>query len=115
MFGANGKIVTGYPGSTAVHAAMEREEVNARCNMSAADIINRPEWLGGQMKLLMQNGSTPHPRFKHIPMSNDMAKGDTERQVLRIFFARLDMGYPFVAPPGVSAIASRCWATLSRR
>lgn len=103
MFKANVKIVTGYAGSNAVHLAMERGEVNARCNLAAADILQRPEWKNGKVKLLMQNGSRPHPQFKDVPLSVDLAKDDAQREVLRFFFARLDVAYPFVAPPGVPA------------
>jgi hypothetical protein len=80
---------------------MERGEVNGRCNMSAADVLRRPAWRDGQVKLLMQNGSRPHPQFKNVPLSVNLAKEAEQRAVLEIFFARLDMAYPFVAPPGV--------------
>jgi len=101
MLGANVKIVTGYKGSSAVHIAMEAGEVNARCNLSAADLLRRPEWLNEKkVNLILQNGMQPHPQFPDVPMTIKAADDPDRRAVLELFFTRLDMAYPFVAPPG---------------
>ena len=38
-----------------------------------------------------------------MPVATDLAKTDSDRQALRLFLARAELGRPFVAPPGVPA------------
>lgn len=102
MFSANVKIVTGYAGSTPVHLAMERGEVHGRCNLSAADLLRRPHWKD-KVNVFLTNGMRHHPEFKQVPLALDVAKTDEQKAVLRLFYARQEMAYPFVAPPGVPA------------
>ncbi|MDP2358538.1 MAG: tripartite tricarboxylate transporter substrate-binding protein [Beijerinckiaceae bacterium] len=102
MFSANVKIVTGYAGSTPVHLAMERGEVHGRCNLSAADLLRRPHWKD-KVNVFLTNGMRHHPAFKDVPLALDVAKTDEQKAVLRLFYARQEMAYPFVAPPGVPA------------
>lgn len=102
MFSANVKIVTGYEGSTPVHLAMERGEVHGRCNLSAADIATRPHWKG-KINIFMTNGMRQHPQHQDVPRALDLAKTEEQKAVLRLFYARQEMAYPFVAPPGVPA------------
>jgi tripartite-type tricarboxylate transporter receptor subunit TctC len=100
MFSANVKIVTGYAGSTPVHLAMERGEVHGRCNLAAADILRRPHWKG-KINVLLANGMRRHPAFMDVPLALDIAKTEEQKGVLRLFYARNEMAFPFVTPQGV--------------
>ena len=44
-----------------------------------------------------------HPDMGAAPLVMDYAKTDSDRGVLELIFARQDMAYPIVAPPGVPA------------
>ena len=53
--------------------------------------------------MLVQLGMKKHPDMGATPLVMDYAKTDFERGVLELIFARQDMAYPVVAPPGVPA------------
>jgi tripartite-type tricarboxylate transporter receptor subunit TctC len=102
LLGMKFKIVKGYKGSNEIILAMERGEVQGIC--VANDSLQRQALAkAGRVRLLFQAALAPDPRLKDIPVGVDLARTDSERQALQLFFARVSLGRPFVAPPGMSA------------
>ena len=56
----------------------------------------------GQMKLLVQMSATPDPQHADTPTILEIVKAE-DRPIVELLLARLALGRPFVAPPGVPA------------
>src|SRR5262245_56116877 len=99
------KVVTGYPGATDFLLAVERGEADGTAGVSWSSITaGRPEWITGKrINLLVQLGLKKQPEMGNTPLVMEFAKTDSDRGVLELIFARQDMAYPVVAPPGVPA------------
>jgi tripartite-type tricarboxylate transporter receptor subunit TctC len=102
LLGLKLKLVKGFAGSNEVFLAVERGEVEGVCN-SYASITRQSIYRDGKVRLLFQIALTPDPRIKDVPMARDLAKTEADREAMDIFLARLGIGRPFVAPPGVPA------------
>jgi len=100
LLGMKFKIISGYPGSRAISLAMERNEVQGIC-VSYDSLSHETVFQEGETNILLQAALKPDPRLKDVPLATDAAPGGIERQALALFFARTEIGRPFVAPPGV--------------
>jgi len=99
------RLIHGYNGSTGVHLAMERGEVQGRCGLGWDSIVARyGHWLKDKkISVLAQFGLSKHPDLPQVPSIVDLAKSTEERQLVDLLLAPLEMGRPFFAPPGVPA------------
>jgi tripartite-type tricarboxylate transporter receptor subunit TctC len=100
LLGMKFKIVQGYPGSKEISIAMERNEVEGTC-LAYESLMRQNLARTGQLNILFQAALQPDPRMKDVPIGTDLARSDQDRDVLKLFFARVAMGRPIVAPPGV--------------
>jgi tripartite-type tricarboxylate transporter receptor subunit TctC len=102
LLGMKFKLVKGYQGTNEISLAMERKEVEGVC--AAHDSLMR-DTLGraGQLTILFQATIVPDPRLPNVPVGTDLARNENDRKALELFFARVALGRPFVAPPGVPA------------
>jgi tripartite-type tricarboxylate transporter receptor subunit TctC len=105
VLGTKFKVVTGYPGATDFLLAVERGEADGTAGVSWSGVAaSKPDWVSGKkINVLVQLGMKKHPDMGATPLVMDYAKTDFERGVLELIFARQDMAYPVVAPPGVPA------------
>jgi tripartite-type tricarboxylate transporter receptor subunit TctC len=103
MFGAKMRLITGYPGGNDINLAMERGEVDGRCGWSWTSIKSqKAAWLNEKkINLLVQLGIAKHGDLPNVPFMLDLAKNQEQRQMLRLIFASLVLGRPFLAPPGI--------------
>ena len=103
LFGAKLKQVTGYPGGNDVVLALERGEVQGRCNWSWSSIIGtRPQWVQEKkINIIVQFAEEKHPDLQHVPLIMDLAKTPQQRQMLDLILTSQTMARPFVAPPDV--------------
>lgn len=100
LLGMKFKIISGYPGSRAIALAMERNEVQGMC-ISYDSFSHETVFQENNINILLQAASQPDPRLKDAPLATEAAPEGIERQALALFFARTEVGRPFVAPPGV--------------
>ena len=102
VFGANMKIISGYPGTNEILLSLERGEVDGLLgySWSAARTGSAEMLRTGKLKNILQLGLRKHPELPDLPLVMDLVKGEEDRQVLELVFARQAMGRPFVAPPG---------------
>ena len=103
VLGTKLKIVAGYPGGNDVVLAMERGEVKGRCGWSWTSLVTaRPTWVKEKkIVILVQLALSKHPDLPDVPLITDLAANASQRQMLRLIFARQVMGRPFVAAPGI--------------
>jgi len=102
VLGTKMKIVTGYPGASDFLLAVERQEADGTAGVSWSGLnAARPEWIANKrINVIVQLGLKRHPEMNPAPLIMDFAKNDSDRGVLELIFARQDMAYPLVAPPG---------------
>lgn len=105
LFGAKLKQVRGYPGGNDVLLALERGEVQGRCNWSWSSIIStRSEWIRDKkINVLLQFADEKHPDLPDVPLITDLAKTEQQRQMLDLVLSTQTMARPFAAPPDVPA------------
>jgi tripartite-type tricarboxylate transporter receptor subunit TctC len=102
VLGTKMKVVTGYPGAADFLLAIERQEADGTAGVSWSGInAAKPEWISKkQINVIVQLGLKKHPGMNPAPLVTEFAKTDSDRGVLELIFARQDMAYPIVAPPG---------------
>lgn len=103
---ANIRLVPGYPGSSDVLLAMESGELNAACVPWESIKVTRPQWFTGAAPfatILVQQGAEKHPDLAHVPLAEELAQTEEQRQLIRVATSTLSISKPLVAPPGVPA------------
>ncbi|MCC6890760.1 MAG: hypothetical protein IT536_19720 [Hyphomicrobiales bacterium] len=106
VLGTKFKIVVGYPGGNDITIAIERGEVQGRCDWSWGGSVkpSRPAWITEKkINILLQVALDKHPDLPNVPLAINLARNDEQRQVIRLLSARQVMGRPYIAPPGVPA------------
>lgn len=104
LFGARLKQVTGYPGGNDILLALERGEVQGRCNWSYSSIINtRPAWVKEKrINIILQFADEKHPELPDVPLITELVTNDRQKQMLDLVLTTQLMARPFAAPPGVA-------------
>ncbi|MBT5050896.1 MAG: hypothetical protein HOM58_20515 [Rhodospirillaceae bacterium] len=103
MLGTKFKVISGYPGSTETALAIDRKEVDGICGSYSSITSAQKRWFKkGQeyVNILIQASTRKHPKIPHVPLAKDLARNDADRAVMELNDARLEMGRPFLAPPG---------------
>lgn len=102
-FGANFKIVAGYPGSTEILLAIEKGEVQGTCGVGWSTIsVQRGQWVrDGFIKIVAQEGMKSDPALERLgaPMALSFAKTPEQRQMMELLYAPLTFGRPFIVSP----------------
>ena len=103
VFGANVKLVAGYPGTNEITLAMERGEVEGLCGLSWSTIKTRhAAWLRDKkINLLVQAAFKKEPDMGDVPLIMDQTKDVEKTKILKLILAAQEMARPFAAPPGI--------------
>lgn len=102
LLGMKFKIIKGYQGTKDISLAMERGEVEGQC-LAYDSLLREPLAREGRVNILFQAALTPDARLRQVPVATDLARSEADREALALFFARVELGRPFVLPPGVPA------------
>jgi tripartite-type tricarboxylate transporter receptor subunit TctC len=104
VLGAKLRIVPGYPGSTEIMLAIERNEVQGICGVGWSSVAPQRARLldSGLMRLVAQLATKGHPELDRIgvPLAIDFARSDEDRKVMELVYSQLIFGRPYVLPPG---------------
>src|SRR3954464_15397703 len=105
LIGTKFKIVTGYNGTAEIALAIERGEVQGIGDWSWASLKKqRPDWIREkQINILVQSGLKNLPDLPDVPNALDLAKTESDRKVLELFFTQKTAARPVIAPPGIPA------------
>ncbi|MDA1324330.1 MAG: tripartite tricarboxylate transporter substrate-binding protein [Proteobacteria bacterium] len=104
MLGTKFKVISGYPGSTETALAIDRKEVDGICGSYSSITSAQKRWFkkGNEyVNILVQASTRKHPEIPLVPLASDLARSDLDRAVMELNDARLEMGRPFLTPPGV--------------
>lgn len=102
--GANIKIVSGYPGSTDIRLAMEREELDGVCDSWQSLKATKADWLADKkIRILAQMAPAPHKDLPDVPLIGSFGDPATQARALAILLSPTHVGRSFAAPPGVPA------------
>ena len=104
MLGFKFKVVSGYPGSTETALAVERKELDGMCGSYSSLTSAQKRWFrpGKEfVNILVQASTRKHAKIPQVPLAADLATSAKDKAVMELNDARLEMGRPFVAPPGV--------------
>jgi tripartite-type tricarboxylate transporter receptor subunit TctC len=103
MFGAKLKLVAGYNGSGDTVMALDRGEVQGIAGWNYSSVTTmRPDWLRDKkINILLQMSLTRHPDLPNVPTVLELARDDSQREILRLIFAQSQMGRVIMGPPGV--------------
>jgi len=107
MFGTKFKVIEGYKSSQEGLLALERGEVTSHTSGGSSSAFrNRIEpWIkAGKVRMMMQVASEKDPTLPaDLPLIIDLARNDSERQIIELVLVQQVMGRPMMAPPGVPA------------
>ena len=104
MLGFKFKVISGYPGSTETALAVERKELDGMCGSYSSLTSAQKRWFkpGKEfVNILVQASKRKHAKIPHVQLAKDLAANAKDKAVMELNDARLEMGRPFVAPPGV--------------
>jgi tripartite-type tricarboxylate transporter receptor subunit TctC len=104
LVGTKIKVIAGYPGSAALHLAMERGEIQGRCASTISSTnSSRPDWIPGKKITFLLDISLAEKRhMPDVPLITEFARTPEERQALELLLAPDSWTRPFVAPPDVA-------------
>jgi tripartite-type tricarboxylate transporter receptor subunit TctC len=102
LVGTKFKIVPGYPGGNVVNLAMERGEVGGRgSNSWASWKSTHPEWIKDKkIFILVQIAMRRDPELADVPTMIELAKNETDRQVMEFLSADIPISRAYVTTPG---------------
>ena len=103
LLGLKFKVISGYKGTTDVHLAMERGEVQGMgANAWLSLKTLNANWLAEKKVIpIVHFNFERHPDLPHVPTIFDVAKTESDRQAFALMVGRLEYGRPFFVPPGV--------------
>lgn len=104
MLGFKFKVISGYPGSTETALAVERKELDGMCGSYSSLTSAQKRWFqpGKEfVNILVQASTRKHVAIPQVPLAADLAQNAEDKAIMELNDARLEMGRPFVAPPGV--------------
>jgi len=103
LLGLKYKLISGYKGTTDIHLAMERGELqgmgsNAWLSLKALNA----DWIKeGKVIPIVHFNFERHPDLPNVPTIFDATKTESDRQAMALMVGRLEYGRPFFLPPGV--------------
>jgi tripartite-type tricarboxylate transporter receptor subunit TctC len=102
-FGTKFRIVAGYQGGTDVNLAMERGEIEGRgASVWTTWKRTRPDWIKeSKIVPLVQIGPRKDPDLADVPLLNDLAQGDEQKQMFLLVAGNIQIERPFAAPPQI--------------
>jgi tripartite-type tricarboxylate transporter receptor subunit TctC len=104
LLGTKFKIISGYQDGPRILLAMERQEVNGRCGWSwSSVVVQHPEWIRDKTISALVQWPTRHADLTDLPLAQDIAKSDDDRQAIEFLFGHLVMSRSYVLPPDVPA------------
>lgn len=104
IMGTKFKIVMGYKSSDEVNLAIERGEVQSRSSGLASIFSQNTHWVTEKkMDFPAQIGFKRDRRIADVPLLQELAWTEEQRQILRLMASPTALGKPFTAPPDLPA------------
>lgn len=104
IMGTKFRIVMGYKSADEVNIAIERGEVESRSSGLASIFSQNLDWLDGKkINFIAQIGTKRDKRLPDVPLLQEFATTDEQRQILLLMTSPTALGKPFAAPPDMPA------------
>ncbi len=105
VFGANIKLVSGYPGTAEIMLAIERGELDGVCGIDWTTIkTQRQRWITEkQINVIAQSAFRKDPDLPNVPLVMELTKDPEKLQILKLFVSAHEFARPYAAPPGIPA------------
>jgi hypothetical protein len=105
VLGTKFKVISGYPSQTAGTLAVERGEASGVCTTYSSLLVRNKHWFEGPEKvnILLQAGLHRHPDLPNVPLAMELATNLEDKALFELFDTPLQIGRPYVLPPGVPA------------
>lgn len=104
MLGTRFKIVAGYRASEHVSIAMERGEVDARTMGLTGVFRQHSQWVADKkIVLIAQLGLARDRRLPDVPMLQELAKTDEQKQLIKLISSPESLGSIYLTPPEIPA------------
>lgn len=102
VLGTKFKIVFGYKASEDVNLAMQRGEVEARTFGLTGLFRQQAQWVEEKMVVLIaQLGAVRDRRLPDVPLLQELAKTDEQRQILKLISSPEMLGSIYLTPPAI--------------
>jgi tripartite-type tricarboxylate transporter receptor subunit TctC len=103
LFGAQLKAIKGYPGGNEVNMALERGEVDGRCNISWSALVStNKSWLTNKkVDILLQFSHRKLADLPNVALVTDLVKTEKQRQIINLILTSQMMARVIVSPPEV--------------
>jgi tripartite-type tricarboxylate transporter receptor subunit TctC len=104
IFDTKIKIIKGYKSTDEIRVALQRGEVNAQATSLGSYLTENPEWVKDKtMVFVLQIGTKRDPLIPDAPLWTELAENADDRAVLNLIGGAINLGRPFLAPPGLPA------------
>ncbi len=105
VLGTKLKVINGYESGDAIDLAIERGEVQGRAGIGWAGLKSaRSSWIRDhKVSVIVQTGLQKEPDLQDVPLMTDLARNDTERQVLNFYSSLVALGRAITTGSGVPA------------
>jgi tripartite-type tricarboxylate transporter receptor subunit TctC len=100
VLGTKFRVIEGYKGTTEAVLAMERGEVQGVCATYGQFRTYEQLFRDGKLRFILRAEEAVVPELKDVPSIFDLAKTDQQRQLMRFIFSSVELGRPYVLPPG---------------
>jgi tripartite-type tricarboxylate transporter receptor subunit TctC len=103
LFGANLKLVTGYPGNNELALAMERQEIDGYCGLSWSSLVSQhPDWIKEKkINIIVQAALEKSPQLPETPMLLSKTDDAKKQAVLKMILTTQSLARPYAASPNV--------------
>lgn len=106
LLGVKIKVVSGYPGTRQISAAIEKGEVHGMCGIGWSSArVQYPQALtgGGVAQVMVQEAVKGYPALDKagVPLSITLARSEADRKALEVLYTLGGITRPFIMPPGV--------------
>jgi tripartite-type tricarboxylate transporter receptor subunit TctC len=104
FLGTRFKVIPGYQDGPRILLAMQRTEVLGRCGWSwSSVVVQHPEWIKEKTISALMQWPSKHADLPNLPLAQDLARTDDDRQAIQFLFGHLAMSRSYVLPPDVPA------------
>jgi tripartite-type tricarboxylate transporter receptor subunit TctC len=105
FMGTKFKIVLGYKSGESIDLAMERREIDGRAGASWSSLkaVRGHRLRDKEIDVFLQIGLRKEPDLADVPLLIDLARNDTERQVLQFYSSLTTVARAVAVGPGVPA------------
>jgi hypothetical protein len=118
LLGTHVRVINGYNGQPEIFQAIEKGELQGLFMSGWSGngrAYVRDQMAKGGMRLLVQMAAEGDPAHADTPTIRHLVTKPEDQQIVDLILARLSLGRPFVAPPGVPRDRAEILRTAFRR